>query len=82
MKAMRTALLCIAMILFAITNVQAQEIPKPVDFFGFEPGADHMLFNYDPLIEYLQELEKVSDRIELREIGVSPMGKPMYICLT
>lgn len=58
---------------------QAQEVPKPVDFFGFEPGADRMLFNYGPLIEYLQELEKVSDRIELREIGTSPMGKPIYI---
>jgi len=56
-----------------------QEIPRPIDFFGFEPGTDRMLFNYDPLIEYLQELEKVSDRIELREIGTSPMGKPIYI---
>lgn len=57
----------------------AQEVPKPADFFGFEPGADRMLFNYEPLIEYLQELEKVSDRIHLEEIGTSPMGKPIYI---
>jgi len=33
---------------------QAQDIPKPVDYFGFEPGADSMLFNYEPLIQYLQ----------------------------
>jgi len=58
---------------------QAQEIPKPVDYFGFEPGADRMLFNYDPLIDYLMELEKVSDRIHMEEIGTSPMGKPIYI---
>lgn len=58
---------------------QAQEVPKPVDFFGFEPGADRMLFNYDPLIDYMKELEKISDRIHLEEIGISPMGKPIYI---
>jgi len=57
----------------------AQDIPKPVDFFGFEPGADRMLFNYSPLIQYLQELEKNSDLIYLEEIGSSPMGKPIYI---
>ena len=57
----------------------AQDIPKPADYFGFEPGADRMLFNYEPLIQYLQELENNSDRIYLEEIGTSPMGKPMYI---
>jgi len=57
----------------------AQDIPKPIDYFGFEPGADRMLFNYEPLIQYLQELEKVSDRIHMEEIGTSPMGKPIYI---
>ncbi|MCK5338042.1 MAG: hypothetical protein KAJ50_04485, partial [Bacteroidales bacterium] len=57
----------------------AQDIPKPANYFGFEPGADRMLFNYDPLIDYLMELEKVSDRIHMEEIGTSPMGKPIYI---
>jgi len=57
----------------------AQDIPKPADYFGFEPGADRMLFNYEPLIRYLQELENNSDRIHLEEIGTSPMGKPIYI---
>ena len=57
----------------------AQDIPGPADYFGFEPGADRMLFNYDPLIDYLMELEKVSDRIHMEEIGTSPMGKPIYI---
>lgn len=68
------------MLLFACCNTaNAQDIPRPADHFGFEPGTDRMLFNYDPLIAYLQQLEDVSDRIHLEQIGTSPMGKAIYI---
>lgn len=82
MKAVKLITRLFLIIVFlGITNitVTAQEVITPKDFFGFEPGADRMLFGYEALIEYLQELEKVSDRIELREIGTSPMGKTIYI---
>ena len=77
----KTASLILLSLFLIISNVSvnAQEITRPIDFFGFEPGADRMLFNYDPLIQYLQELEKESDRIHMEEIGTSPMGKPIYI---
>ena len=77
----KTASLILLSVFLIISNVSvnAQEITRPIDFFGFEPGADRMLFNYDPLIQYLQELEKESDRIHMEEIGTSPMGKPIYI---
>lgn len=52
---------------------------SPVDFFGFEPGSDGNLFDYEQLIVYLNKLDKSSPRLEMREIGKSPMGKPMYI---
>ena len=55
------------------------EIEKPDKHFGFEPGTDRMLFDYDELINYLQKLEKASLRLKLVEIGKSPMGKTMYI---
>jgi hypothetical protein len=54
-------------------------IKTPASFFGFQPGSDGNLFNYEALISYLKELEKVSPRIKMEEIGTSPMGKPMYI---
>jgi len=59
----------------------AQEggVTRPVDFFGFEPGADRKLFTYEKLMEYLQVLDGESPRIKLEKIGESPMGKPMYI---
>lgn len=72
--------LFLAMLLWSNGNMlSAQEVPKPSDFFGFEPGADRMLFNYEPLIEYLQALDQASGRLHLEEIGTTPMGKPIYI---
>jgi hypothetical protein len=54
-------------------------VPKPEDHFGFVPGSDYMLFNYEQMIEYLAKLDKESPKLKLVEIGQSPMGKKMYI---
>ncbi|TFH01667.1 MAG: hypothetical protein E4H13_04265, partial [Calditrichales bacterium] len=72
----------ILIILFQMTNGFSQEplaVPDPVSFFGFEPGADQMLFTYEELIAYLKKVDEVSPRVEMREIGKSPLGKTMYI---
>ncbi len=53
-------------------------IPTPESHFGFIPGTDRMLFNYEDLISYLEKLDQVSPMMKMEEIGVSPMGKPMY----
>ncbi len=55
------------------------DMESPAEFFGFKPGADRMLFGYDKLIQYLQKLDGASPRIELMEIGTSPMGKKIFI---
>ncbi|MBT6006818.1 MAG: peptidase M14, partial [Prolixibacteraceae bacterium] len=64
-------------------NAQAQnkteELISPDEFFGFKPGTDRSLFNYDPLIDYLQKVAEVSQRVKMIEAGESPMGKKMYI---
>lgn len=57
---------------------QNQPLKSPVDYFGFIPGDEGMLFDYEQLIDYLVLLDHNSDRLELRLIGNSPLGKPMY----
>ncbi|PKP52288.1 MAG: hypothetical protein CVT92_09785 [Bacteroidetes bacterium HGW-Bacteroidetes-1] len=59
----------------------AQEIKSPEAFFGFKPGDDFKLFDYEQLISYLKLLESQSERCEMVEIGRSPMDKPMYVFL-
>ncbi len=56
-----------------------EKLPRPDSFFGFHPGSDRNLFRYEKLIDYLRELDNSSDRLELRQAGKSPEGKPMYI---
>ena len=58
---------------------QTVSVQKPSDYFGFVPGADRMLMDYEQLIGYLQKLDAASPRLKMVEIGKSPMGKPMYI---
>ncbi len=64
-------------------NLVAQNltgIQTPEKYFGFNPGTDRMLIDYEQLISYLQKVDKSSPRIKLVEIGKSPLGKKMYIC--
>ncbi len=53
--------------------------PRPEKFFGFQPGSEGNLYNYNQLIDYLKILDKDSPRLKMEQIGESPMGKPMYI---
>lgn len=71
----------LAFLLCALAGAAAAEKPvHPAAFFGYEPGADRELFDYDELIGYLTNLAGASPRVSLVEAGTSPRGKPMYIC--
>jgi len=64
----------------ALSQTQkTQTIPLPDQHFGFYPGTDKMLFDYESLISYLKKLEEVSENVKLKQIGLSPMGKPIYV---
>ncbi len=59
--------------------VTAAELPAPEEVFGFEPGADRRLVDYEQLVGYLETLAGASDRLELREVGRSPLDRPIYV---
>ncbi len=83
----RNTLFCLGLIFLILAQLishkklfsQNQNILSPEAYFGFIPGADRELFDYEQLIGYLQLLDEKSGRFEMRKIGVSPLGKPMYI---
>jgi len=76
-----TLLLGVWFILLSVQTMPAQStsLLKPKDYFGFTPGDDRMLIDYEQLIGYLQKLDVASPMLKMVEIGKSPMGKPMYI---
>jgi hypothetical protein len=68
---------CLFVLSLAFGSVYAQ-YPSPKEHFGFEPGADKMLFNYEALTNYMTRLHRLSGNMHIEQIGESWMGKPIY----
>ncbi len=64
-------------LIISVPDSNAQ-VKSPEEFFGFKPGADRELFNYQPLIDYLKLLDEASPRIKMIPIGKSPMEATIY----
>jgi len=75
----RVHLLFLFVLLSLHQPAMAQTGKSPVEFFGFVPGSDGNLFDYNQLIAYFTQLDQASPCVEMREIGESPMGKKMYL---
>ena len=63
----------------AAACLAAAGVPTPKEHFGFEPGDDYKLANYDEIIGYFQKLAAASDRIKLVEYGKTSLGRPSYV---
>jgi hypothetical protein len=50
-------------------------IPTPAAFLGYEVGEWHV--SHDQLLAYMRELDRLSDRITLREYGRSHENRPL-----
>ena len=62
------------------TPIVAQ-IPTPESVLGQRVGADFFLATFEESIDYFEQLDAASDRLELRQVGVSSFGRPVYIAL-
>ncbi len=57
------------------------QIPTPESVLGHPVGEDFYLASFEESIEYFQRLDAASDRLELREVGRTSFGRPVYIAL-
>ena len=53
-------------------------IPKPV-FGQYTAGDDYFLANYQQYLQYVDQVSKVSDRIQVIEVGKSAEGRPFKV---
>lgn len=60
-------------------QIEAQHIPTPKSFFGFEIGEDYQLANYQQLEKYFAQVDAVSDRMHTIEIGLTEEGRKQYV---
>ena len=55
------------------------QVPHPADVFGFTPGDDYKLANYEQMVTYFRALDEASPRVILTEIGTSVLGEPLLL---
>jgi hypothetical protein len=53
--------------------------PTPKAHFGFNPGEDYKLANYEEVSAYFRKLAATSDRIRVEEFGRSSEGRPLLV---
>lgn len=56
-------------------------IPTPQSMLGFEPGEDRKLADWSQITAYFKALDAASDRISLRELGKTTLGRNMLVAL-
>ena len=55
-------------------------IPKPT-FGQYTVGDDYFLANYQQLLQYMDQVAKVSDRIKIQEVGTTAEGRPFKLMI-
>ncbi len=64
MQSIRFVISIIALWIGTLASTQAQEIPRPADYFGFEIGSDGEMDRYPRILLYLHLLEDRSFRMD------------------
>lgn len=72
-------LVVLFLLLFSMSELMAQDVPKPSEIFGFQPGTDYKLADYDQMLEYYDQLDKASNRVKKVTIGESVLGRPLIL---
>jgi len=57
----------------------AGQTPSPEEAFGFPPGAERRLADYDQMKEYFHALADASPRASIQEVGRSAKGEPLLL---
>lgn len=57
----------------------ATEIPSPESFLGFRPGDDYQLANYETIMAYFRQLDRLSDNVQMEELGLTTERRPLYL---
>lgn len=76
----RLILALVALVLVA-APVAAQNVPTPLQHFGFEIGQDRKLADWGQLTSYYEKLAQTSQRVRVDTLGLSTMGRP-FVMLT
>jgi murein tripeptide amidase MpaA len=76
-----TVLLALVLSLWAapLSAQTAGVVPTPASHFGFTPGEDRRLANWDELVAYYEKVAEASPRVSLDTLGQTTGGKPFVM---
>ena len=57
------------------------QVPSPRSVLGFHPTDDKTIADWQQITDYFLKLDKASDRVTVREIGVTTNGRPMIAAI-
>ncbi len=68
----------ISLILLLSGEIVAQ-VPSPRSVLGFQPTDDKTIADWTQITDYFAKLDKASNRVVVKEIGKTTLGKPMIV---
>lgn len=80
--------LVFSIILLSNAPAQAQQsrsaptkslVPSPQSVLGFAPGSDRTIADWKEITNYFARLDRASDRVLVRNLGESTMGRPLIV---
>ena len=78
--ALAPLVLTLALVLRAAPAAAAAP-PSPEAFLGHPVGADRKLAGYGRIVQYFEALDAASDRVELRKLGKTTLGRDLVMAV-
>ncbi len=70
---------CFGTMLLLFTLTTFAQIPTPKSVLGFHPTDDKTIADWTQIVDYFAKLDKQSDKVSVKEIGKTTLGKPMIV---
>ena len=80
-ESMKKSIALFSVLFAAFAATAQQKITSPETAFGFEPGADRKLADWNELTAYFKKLGTESNRVRYEELGKTTEGRP-FIAVT
>ena len=77
--ATRIGALLLLLVCLSSAGTSQTKIPTPAEVLAFTPGEDRKLASWDRVVDYFQQLDRASDRVNFETLGTTTMGKPFMM---
>ena len=77
--ATRIGALLLLLVCLSSAGISQTKIPTPAEVLAFTPGDDRKLASWDQVVDYFQQLDRASDRVNFETLGTTTMGKPFVM---